>query len=50
VIVDRAHYQDGRRQHEGPMQPEDAAVISREAPGLVWPGALHRGLERAGWR
>jgi magnesium transporter len=40
VIVDCAHYQDGRRQHEGPMRPEEAATICREAPGFVWLGMV----------
>ena len=33
VIVDCAHYRDGRRQHEGPMRPEDAAAICGRDPG-----------------
>ena len=40
MIVDCAHYQDGRRQHQGPMRPEDAATICRDAPGFVWLGMV----------
>src|SRR5919197_1358718 len=40
MIVDCAHYRDGRRQHEGPMKPEDAATICREDPGFVWLGMV----------
>jgi magnesium transporter len=40
VIIDCAHYRDGRRQHEGPMSPEDAAAICREEPGFVWLGMV----------
>lgn len=40
MIVDCAHYQDGRRQHEGPMEPEEAAAICREKPGFVWMGMV----------
>jgi magnesium transporter len=38
VIVDCAHYRDGRRQHEGPMQLERAAEICLEDDGFVWLG------------
>jgi magnesium transporter len=38
VIVDCAHYRDGRRQHEGKMDPEQAAAICRAEPGFVWLG------------
>jgi magnesium transporter len=38
MIVDCAHYRDGRRQHEGPMSPEEAAAICRRDPGFVWLG------------
>jgi magnesium transporter len=40
MIVDCAHYADGRRQHEGPMRPEDAAAICRAEPGFVWLGMV----------
>src|SRR3954452_8828877 len=40
TIVDCAHYRDGRRQHEGKMEPEDAAAICREQPGFVWLGMV----------
>jgi len=37
VIIDCAHYQNGRRQEEGPVSLEDAAVRSRQG-GFVWLG------------
>jgi magnesium transporter len=41
VIVDCAHYRDGVRQHEGPLELEQAASIAKEADGdFVWLG-LH---------
>ena len=40
MIVDCAHYRDGRRQHEGPMRPEEAAAICGRAPGFVWLGMV----------
>jgi magnesium transporter len=40
MIVDCAHYRDGRRQHEGSMSPEDAAAICRSEPGFVWAGMV----------
>lgn len=40
MIVDCAHYREGRRQHEGPMDLRDAARICREQDhgGFVWMG------------
>jgi magnesium transporter len=38
VIVDCAHYRDGRRQHEGPMELTSAAKICLEDDGFVWLG------------
>jgi magnesium transporter len=38
VIVDCAHYRDGRRQHEGPMELDRAAEICLEDEGFVWLG------------
>jgi magnesium transporter len=39
MIVDCAHYQEGRRQHEGPMDLDDAADICvHERGGFVWLG------------
>jgi magnesium transporter len=38
VIVDCAHYRDGRRQHEGPMELGRAAEICVEDEGFVWLG------------
>jgi magnesium transporter len=42
MIVDCAHYRDGRRQHEGSMDLDQAAQISRaeSADGFVWIGML----------
>jgi magnesium transporter len=37
MIIDCAHYQDGRRQHEGKLPLEDAAARCREG-GFVWLG------------
>jgi magnesium transporter len=45
MIVDCAHYRDGRRQHEGPMSPEDAAAICRAQPGFVWLGMVEPSAE-----
>jgi magnesium transporter len=40
VIVDCAHYRDGRRQHEGPMELDRAASIchASDGEGFVWMG------------
>jgi magnesium transporter len=38
VIVDCAHYLDGRRQHEARMELDAAAEICRENDGFVWLG------------
>jgi magnesium transporter len=38
VIVDCAHYRDGRRQHEAPMSLEEAASICDRGEGFVWLG------------
>jgi magnesium transporter len=40
MIVDCAHYRDGRRQHQGKMDPRDAAAICRAEPGFVWLGMV----------
>jgi magnesium transporter len=40
MIVDCAYYRDGRRQHEGKMDPRDAAEICRAQPGFVWLGMV----------
>jgi magnesium transporter len=46
VIVDCAHYRDGRRQHEGPMELERAAEICHEAAGgFVWLGLFEPSAE-----
>jgi magnesium transporter len=38
MIVDCAHYKDGTRQHDGPLDPEEAARIAREGDDFVWLG------------
>jgi magnesium transporter len=45
MIVDCAHYRDGRRQHEGPMRPEEAAAICGHEPGFVWLGMVDPSAE-----
>ena len=40
MIVDCAHYRDGRRQHEGRMEPHEAAAICRHEEGFVWLGMV----------
>ncbi len=40
MIVDCAHYKDGRRQHEGRMDPREAAAICQREPGFVWLGMV----------
>jgi magnesium transporter len=40
MIVDCAHYRDGRRQHEGRMDPREAAAICHREPGFVWLGMV----------
>src|SRR3954467_764714 len=45
MIVDCAHYRDGRRQHEGKMAPEEAAAICQEEPGFVWLGMVEPSVE-----
>jgi magnesium transporter len=38
VIVDCAHYRDGKRQHEGPMELGAAAEICTGDEGFIWLG------------
>jgi magnesium transporter len=38
MLVDCAHYKDGTRQHEGPLDPERAAGIAKEGNDFVWLG------------
>jgi magnesium transporter len=45
MIVDCAHYRDGRRQHEGQMDPREAAAICKNDPGFVWLGMVEPSLE-----
>jgi magnesium transporter len=47
VIVDCAHYNDGRRQHDGPMDLDRAATIYHDDPegGFVWLGLFEPSLE-----
>jgi magnesium transporter len=42
LIVDCAHYRDGHRQHEGPMELADAAEIARreDERGFIWIGLV----------
>src|SRR3954447_25584171 len=40
MIVDCAHYVEGRRQQAGKMDPSEAAAICREAPGFIWLGMV----------
>ncbi|MEU1377381.1 magnesium and cobalt transport protein CorA [Streptomyces triculaminicus] len=44
MIVDCAHYRDGRRQHEGPMPLEQAAARCAQG-GFVWLGMFEPGPE-----
>ena len=44
MIIDCAHYRDGRRQESGPVSLEEAAVKCREG-GFVWLGLFEPGLE-----
>jgi magnesium transporter len=44
MIIDCAHYQDGRRQGEGAVPLEDAAARSGQG-GFVWLGLLEPGME-----
>jgi magnesium transporter len=44
VIVDCAHYRDGQRQHDGPMDLERAATVCRGGDdGFVWLGLFEPG-------
>ncbi len=45
MIVDCAHYRDGRRQHEGKMDPAQAAAICRHQAGFVWLGMVEPSAE-----
>jgi len=46
VIVDCAHYCDGRRQHDGPMDLDRAATVYKDnGAGFVWLGLLEPSLE-----
>ena len=40
MIVDCAHYRDGRRQHQGKMDPAEAAAICKNDTGFVWLGMV----------
>ncbi|HEX9066083.1 MAG TPA: magnesium and cobalt transport protein CorA [Streptosporangiaceae bacterium] len=42
MIIDCAHYQDGRRQEEGPVSLEEAAARTRQG-GFVWLGLYEPG-------
>jgi magnesium transporter len=46
MILDCAHYRDGRRQHEGPMELRQAAEISADGQdGFVWLGLFEPGAD-----
>jgi magnesium transporter len=45
VIVDCAHYLDGRRQHEGPVELHRAAEICSAGEGFVWLGIVEPDLD-----
>jgi magnesium transporter len=50
VIVDCAHYRDGRRQHEAPLDIDRAAATARGAGDVIWLGLMEPSseeLERA---
>ena len=44
MIIDCAHYRDGRRQEEGPVSLEEAAARSAQG-GFVWLGLFEPGPE-----
>src|ERR1700727_3728393 len=44
MIIDCAHYQDGRRQEEGPVSLEEAAA-KRGEDGFVWLGLFEPGMD-----
>jgi len=48
VIVDCAHYRDGRRQHEGRMELGRAAEICLQDDGFIWLGLFEP--DPARWR
>ena len=46
MIVDCAHYCDGRRQHDGPMDLDRAATVYKDnGAGFVWLGLFEPTLE-----
>jgi magnesium transporter len=47
LIVDCAHYRDGHRQHEGPMDLADAAEIARQEDerGFIWIGLVEPAID-----
>jgi magnesium transporter len=47
LIVDCAHYRDGHRQHDGPMDLADAAEIARQEDerGFIWIGLVEPGID-----
>jgi magnesium transporter len=38
MLVDCAHYKDGKRQHDHPLDPEEAAKLANEGGAFVWLG------------
>jgi magnesium transporter len=45
VIVDCAHYLEGRRQHAAKIEPAHAAEIARCEPGFIWLGMVEPSAE-----
>src|SRR5437660_6592893 len=46
MILDCAHYREGRRQHEGPMELRRAAEISEDGQdGFIWLGLFEPSSE-----
>src|SRR3954452_20206397 len=45
VIVDCAHYLEGRRQHATKIEPAHAAEIARCEPGFIWLGMVEPSAE-----
>src|SRR4051794_33043107 len=48
VIVDCAHYLEGRRQHTAKIEPAHAAEIARCEPGFIWLGMVEPSPEELG--
>src|SRR6478609_11084221 len=48
MIVDCAHYLEGRRQHAAKIEPSHAAEIARCEPGFIWMGMVEPSAEELG--